>query len=48
MKEDKINKLATEIHKYHKSKGWWDNGRSIKTSLMLVITEISESHRRGA
>lgn len=43
MKEDKINKLATEIHKYHKSKGWWDNGRSIKTSLMLVITEISEA-----
>ena len=43
MDEQTINALAAEIYNHNKSVGGWDDNRSIKTALMLVITEIAEA-----
>lgn len=42
MDKQTIDALSAEIYNYNEKAGWWDN-RSIKTALMLVITEIAEA-----
>lgn len=45
-----LNKLATDIYKANKEKGFWDKERNVGEMLMLVTSELGEameSHRKG-
>lgn len=43
MKHPDLNKLAKEVYQANKDKGFHDQVQSNETSLMLVITELSEA-----
>ena len=38
-----LNKLSQEIHNKNVEKGFYDNPREIGTTLMLVVSELSEA-----
>jgi len=44
-----LNNLAEEIYEGNKEKGFWDQGRNVGETLMLVVTELAEAmevHRK--
>ena len=45
-----LNDIATAVYASNKAKGFWDQERNVGETLMLVVTELSESleaHRSG-
>ena len=39
----KLNKLANNIYKANKKKGFWDKERNVGEMLMLIVTELAEA-----
>ena len=38
-----INQMSVDAHANSKAHGWWEEDRDILSSLMLIVTEVSEA-----